>query len=95
MARPGQAGLGWAGQGREFLMYVTYRFSLPEDSVNFETFRRAPDMAGAISDFAEFLRHETKYPAEATLNATLEERNRLSGEWWRILGEYGLDPYDL
>lgn len=76
-------------------MTATYRFKLPEDTAEHKVFSRAQDMSAAIDDFARFLRQETKYATEVTPDVILAERNRLQEEFWRILGEYNLDPYDL
>ena len=74
-------------------MTVTYRFNLPDDNTDLETFRKAPDMDSAIYEFTNWLRGERKYAAEGTPDVALAERNRIYDEWWRILGDHSIDPY--
>ena len=67
---------------------VTVEFSLPEEERDHKMAMNAPKIMSVISDFTQFLRSKTKYSQET---GSWEEVHK---EWWKILNETGIDPYD-
>ena len=54
-------------------MKATFEFSLPEDTEEYEMYRRAPEFLGALREFRHWLRQRTKQGVEVHLAEVWDE----------------------
>ena len=72
---------------------LTYTFDTYEDQVELRIYWQAPAMHSLIYEWTNHLREITKYPADEMNHTVIAFAEKLYEDWWRMLGEEGLDPW--
>jgi hypothetical protein len=75
-------------QKEERMPKVTITFNLPEEKSEYETCLNAGNYSALVYEFTNLLREKVKYGNETGSWTKAYE------EWWNLLNEARIDPYD-
>lgn len=72
-------------------MEVNFKFKLPEEKEDYETFSKAYDYKSALWEMEQYLRNNVKYPKDSTTDEELETFQKVRNEFYNILQQRNLN----
>ncbi len=70
---------------------VTIKFNLPEEQSEYNLHCNVSKYASVIYDFTQLIREKTKYATGEEKDPSWED---IRTQWWDILNEEKIDPYE-
>jgi hypothetical protein len=71
---------------------ATLEFNLPEEQTEFKLATQGSDYFCALGDVANMFRDLLKYKADSMTPEQYKKVEELSGQFWDIMHERGIDP---